>query len=1108
MTLKLFKISSLIFLLIISINCSKNNKLFNKLPSKQTNIFFNNTIIENDTLNILNEEYVFNGGGVVAIDFNNDGLKDLFFSGNQKTNKLYLNKGNFKFKDVSSVSKIEAKDKWSTGITYSDINNDGLIDIYVCAAMKEENRNNMMFINKGIDKNTGEIIFQEMAKEYGIDDSGNSMGAVFFDYNKDGFMDLYVLNNEQNKSIPTNFRTKIIDGSAVSNDKLYKNNGDGTFTDVTIEAGITIEGFGLGVALADINFDGWPDIFIGNDYTTNDLLYINNKDGTFSNQISKFIKHQSMFSMGVDISDFNNDGYQDIISLDMLGESNYRKKTTISFSSYEPVILTKRFGYETQHIRNMLHLGNGAEDPFSEIGLLSNIYQTDWSWSPLFFDADNDGLRDLFITNGFPRDITDKDFSDFRFQVHRFASNNVLFDSIPVIKQSNYSFINNGDLTFSDTSVSWGIDTPSFSNGAAFSDLDNDGDLDYIVNNINDKAFIFENKTEKLNKNNFVQIDLIGPKTNITGIGTKVVIRYINNQFQFHENYHTRGYMSAVDNTIHFGLGSNNKIKSVEVLWPDGNYQKIKNVELNKKIEVFYDNSLSIDKNSLNFPLVKNKAKTLLKEVSNEKKLNYTHKQIDKFDFNIQRLIPRKISENSPKIIKGDLNNDKIEDILIIDELEAPKFYLLSKNGKFKEQKINIEGPTKNFQISDIAIIDIDYDKDLDLIVLSNVSDFKGNKFNGENKFYLNDGKGNFKLNNDFSNKEIIEQGKVLRFNDFDKDGDMDLFILGKTHLSKYPISSKNQLLENKNGVFIDVSELYLSEIENIGIPKDAAWADFNNDGFDDLILINEFSPIQILINNNKSFKKLNNSGLEKYSGWWESIKIIDNDKDGDLDFFVGNLGSNNQFNISDKTPLSIFVKDFDNNGSIDPVIFSYSKNTEGELKQFPVTFWNNMKSQSPLFRQKFNYYKQYARADIDKFFSEKELVGVKKWIVNYDKSAYVENLGNGKFSFHSLPIEAQFAPVYDFEITDLNNDNINDLLLIGNDYGNEPFIGPYDALCGLILLGVEKNEFEPVSHDKSGFCVPGNARSIEKIKKNNGENLFLVSQNSGKLLIFESLVN
>ena len=519
---KNLKFSFLLFVLISLINCTNNNKLFNKLSSKQTNISFNNTIVENDTLNILNEEYVFNGGGVISADFDNDGLIDLFFSGNQKPNKLYLNKGKFNFKDISSISNIEALDKWSTGLTYADINNDGLIDIYVCAAMKKENRNNMLFINKGLDENTGEILFKEMAKEYGIDDSGNSMGAIFFDYNKDGHMDLYVLNNEQNKSIPTNYRKKIIDGSAVSNDKLYKNNGNGTFTDVSLEAGITIEGFGLGVAVADINYDGWPDIFIGNDYTTNDLLYINNRDGTFSNQISKFIKHQSMFSMGVDISDFNNDGYQDIISLDMLGESNYRKKTTISFSTYEKVILNKRYGYETQHIRNMLHLGNGAEVPFSEIGLLSNIYQTDWSWSPLFFDANNDGLRDLFITNGFPRDITDKDFSDFRLQVQRFVNPKVLLDSIPIIKQSNYSFINNGDLTFSDSSVSWGIDKPSFSNGAVFSDLDNDGDLDYIVNNINDEAFIFENKTQELNKNNFVQIKLIGPKNNYTGIGAKL----------------------------------------------------------------------------------------------------------------------------------------------------------------------------------------------------------------------------------------------------------------------------------------------------------------------------------------------------------------------------------------------------------------------------------------------------------------------------------------------------------------------------------------------------------------------------------------------------------
>jgi hypothetical protein len=1092
--------------LIIILNfssCLKEDKLFQKLSSKKTKVFFNNTIIENDTLNILNEEYVFNGGGLISADFNNDGKKDLFFSGNQVSNKLYLNHGDFIFKDISKISRVEASDKWSTGSTYSDVNNDGLLDIYVCAAMKKGNRKNMLFINKGIDAEIGEIVFEEMASQYGIDDSGNSMGAVFFDYNKDGFLDLYVINNEQNKSIPTNYRKKIIDGSAVSNDKLYKNNGNGSFTDVTLQAGITIEGFGLGIAISDINYDGWPDIYVTNDYTTNDLLYINNQDGTFSNKISTFIKHQSMFSMGVDISDFNNDGYQDIISLDMLGESNYRKKTTISFSSYEPVVLNKRFGYETQHSRNMLQIGNGSENPFSEIGMLADVYQTDWSWSPLFFDADNDGLRDLFITNGFPRDITDKDFSDYRLSVARFASTKILLDSIPIIKQANYSFKNNGDLTFSDISNSWGLDIPSFSNGAVYSDLDNDGDLDYIVNNINDEAFIFENQNENQTKNNYLQIDLKGPYNNITGIGAKVVVRFSDDTFQFHENYHTRGYMSSVDNTIHFGMGSKEEIKSLEVLWPDGNYQKLDVTKLNQRIKILHSSSNLVNLHDLRFPLTKQNNQKILIEVSKSKKIDFTHKQIDKADFSFQRLIPRKISENSPRIIKGDLNGDKIEDFIIIDEA-SPKVYIQSLNGDFKNKLLEINSLNEKSLISDIALIDIDKDEDLDLIVLINKSDFEKNTFNASTQILLNNGKGSFQSNTDFSNEDI-KQGKFIRPNDFDNDGDMDLFIGGKILISKYPISTKNKLFKNENGIFVDVTDDYLKNINLVGIPKDAAWVDINQDGLNDLILVSEFSPIQILINHSSSFKLLENTGLEKYSGWWESIKIFDNDNDGDFDFLVGNIGSNNHFNISEKTPLSLLINDFDENGSIDPILFSYSKNSEGELKEFPVTFWGNIKTQSPIFRQKFNYYKQYAKADISKIFTEQELIGSLKWIVNYDKTAYVENLGKGKFILHPLPNQAQFAPVFDFEISDFNNDNHKDILLIGNDYGNEPFIGPYDALCGLMLLGDGNKKFNPLSHDESGFCVPGNARSIVKVKDNNKEDLFLVSQNSGVLLAYKN---
>jgi len=525
---------NLLILLSISITiiaCSppeEKKTLYKLRTSDETGIYFNNQIIETDSANILTEEYIFNGGGVAIGDFNNDEKTDIFFTGNQVSNKLYLNEGDFKFKDVSEKAGINEANRWSTGVTVVDINTDGKLDLYVCAARENsaEKRANMLFVNQGNDSN-GVPIFKELAAVYGINEKGNSMGASFFDYDNDGHLDLYIINNEQVHILPTNYRKKVTDGSAVTNDKLYHNNGDGTFTDVTIAAGITIEGFGLGLAIADLNYDGWPDIYVNNDYLTNDLLYLNNGDGTFSNNIENLIKHQGKFSMGSDISDFNNDGLLDIITLDMLGETNNRMKTTIMGSNYISYVLNERWDYQYQYMRNMLQLSNGPDIPFSEIGLLSGIAKTDWSWSPLFVDVDNDGLRDLLITNGFPRDITDMDFSDYRLSVSQFLSPSKILDSIPVVKIPNFAYGNNGDLTFKDQGKSWGLNIPSFSNGAAYVDLDKDGDMDYVVNNINDEAFILENTLEKTEENStYLQIDLIGHETNPLGIGAKILLKY------------------------------------------------------------------------------------------------------------------------------------------------------------------------------------------------------------------------------------------------------------------------------------------------------------------------------------------------------------------------------------------------------------------------------------------------------------------------------------------------------------------------------------------------------------------------------------------------------
>tara|TARA_B100000614_G_scaffold262680_1_gene297627 strand:- start:1297 stop:4632 length:3336 start_codon:yes stop_codon:yes gene_type:complete len=1096
------------FILIVSIiilGCDNHSEnLFVKIDSSTSNVNFNNQIIETDTLNILNEEYVFNGGGVAAADYNNDGKTDLFFTGNQQPNRLYLNQGEFVFKDISESAKILAQDKWSTGVTYVDINNDNLLDIYVCAAMYKENRRNMLFINKGVNPETGIISFEEKASEYGIDDSGNSMGAVFFDYNKDGFIDLFVLNNEQSKTIPTNYRKKIKDGTAVSNDRLYKNNGDGTFSDVTIESGITIEGFGLGVAISDVNYDGWPDIFIGNDYITNDLLYINNQDGTFSNKIRDFIKHQSMFSMGVDISDFNNDGYPDIVSLDMLGETNYRKKTTISYSNYETVLLNKKWDYQTQHSRNMLHLGNGNNVPFSEIGMLSEIYQTDWSWSPLFFDADNDGLKDLFVTNGFPRDITDKDFSDFRQSVSRYVNNSSLLDCIPVVKKPNYSFKNNGDLTFSDKSYDWGLGIDSFSNGAAYADLDNDGDLDYIINNINDEAFIFKNTSEKFIDNKSFIIRLKGPENNITGIGSKVVMRLKGGKFQTQEIYHTRGYMSAVENIIHFGYKDIDQIESLEILWPDGSFEKISSIGSKNEIQFDYQNSIKKENAIINFPLINKDYEILFSQTAKKRNINFKHSQIDQADFHFQRLLPRKISESSPKIITGNFNKDKLSDFVVSNSKgSSPKIFLQNNDNSFNEYDLFDAEHYGKYNYEDLIAFDYDLDNDLDIIFLANKEDYSRQIFETKIELLRNNGEGKFELESDKFPK-MNSQGSIIRINSNPANEVTDIFIGGKTRIMGYPYSDKSLMFRKINGEFKNVTDKVFGSFKPKGIIKDAHWVDLNNDKRKDLVIVSEFYPIQIYLHKNGKLVLSEKNGIENYSGWWQSIESIDSDSDGDMDLLIGNIGSNNHYNISKDTPVTLFSKDFDENGFEDPIIFSFSKSKQGNMKMYPVTFWGNLNRQSPFFRKKFKSYKQFGSADFNKIFSKEELKGAIKLEVNFDKTCLIENLGNGKFKVHILPLKSQFAPIYDFEKVDLNNDNLLDLLLIGNDYGNEPFIGPYDALSGLVLINNGGNTFEVMEEEKSNFIVPGNARDIEKMTNSKGDNSFLVSQNSGELLLFE----